>query len=354
MRGIKIGEKHSRLPIIQGGMGVGVSLHKLAGAVAKEGGIGIISTADIGFKEPDFSTAPEQANVRALKKEIALAREAAPYGIIGVNIMCAGKQYEQLVKTAADSGVDLIISGAGLPLDLPKYVTDSTVKLAPIVSSERAFSLICKRWIKNYNRVPDLVVVEGPKAGGHLGFSFDELENNNKSLEQIITEVLAVAKDVEGARRVKIPVIAAGGIYDSEDIERFLKLGAAGVQMATRFVVTDECDADLSFKQAYINAEESDIEIIHSPVGMPGRAIRNIFLRRVEKVRDKISHCTGCLKCCHINEARYCITDALVRSVKGDVDNGLIFCGSNVYRIHEMTTVKKLLNELFPPKKTAV
>ncbi|MCM1227226.1 MAG: nitronate monooxygenase family protein [Clostridium sp.] len=347
MEGIKIGKKKSRLPIIQGGMGVGVSLHQLAGTVAAEGGIGIISTADIGFKEPDFSQRPQEADIRALRKEISMARKLAGDGILGVNVMCACTHYDEIVKEAAANKIDLVISGAGLPLNLPELVNEDTA-IAPIVSSARALKLICRRWKKNYNRLPDIVIVEGPEAGGHLGFSFSELENRNKTLYEILTEVISLAREIGAENSTEIPVIAAGGIYDKTDIERCLSLGADGVQMATRFVATEECDADPAFKQSYINAVQNDIEIIHSPVGMPGRAIRNAFLKRVEKVRDKITRCTGCLKCCHLDEARYCITNALIRSVRGDTENGLVFCGSNASRIHEITTVRKLLQELFP------
>lgn len=346
MTGIKIGNKTSRLPIIQGGMGVGVSLHRLAGTVAKEGGIGIISTADIGFQEPDFDTAPREANLRAIKKEIALAGEIACGGILGVNIMVAGQQYDDIVRECVANEIDLIISGAGLPMKLPELIKGSKTKIAPIVSSARAFKLILKGWVKRYDYIPDLVVVEGPLAGGHLGFSYDELSNNQQSLEEIVLEVLAAAKEAEQELGVKIPVIAAGGIYTSDDVSRFIELGAAGVQVATRFVVTEECDAAPEFKQAYIDAVEEDIEIIHSPVGMPARAIRNSFIKRVEKQKEKIEKCCLCLKSCHIDKAPYCITKALINSVKGSISDGVIFCGSSVSRLKSMTTVKELLHEL--------
>ncbi|MCM1508825.1 MAG: nitronate monooxygenase family protein [Ruminococcus flavefaciens] len=347
MKGIRIGRKQSHLPIIQGGMGVGVSLHRLAGTVASEGGIGIISTADIGFKEPDFKQSPKQANFRALQKEIEMARKISGNGILGVNIMCACADYNETVKEAVRNDIDLIISGAGLPLNLPELVNEKTA-IAPIVSSARALKLLCKRWKKHYNRLPDLIIVEGTEAGGHLGFSFEELTDGNKTLDKISAEVISLAREISSENNTEIPVIVAGGIYDKNDIEHYISLGADGVQMATRFVATEECDASSEFKNAYINAEKDDIEIIHSPVGMPGRAISNAFLEKVRNVREKITHCTGCLKACHVKEAPYCITEALIRSVKGDTENGLVFCGANVSRIHEITTVKKLLQELFP------
>ncbi|WP_208619400.1 NAD(P)H-dependent flavin oxidoreductase [Paenibacillus helianthi] len=346
MNGIRIGNKISRLPVIQGGMGVGVSLHRLAGTVAKEGGIGIISTANIGFREFDFDTDPQSANLRAIKKEITMAREIANGGILGVNIMVAAQQYEDLVRECVANGIDLIISGAGLPLKLPELVKGSASKIAPIISSARAFRLILKSWIKRYDYIPDLVIVEGPQAGGHLGFSYDELAENKQSLEDIVLEVLAAAEEAEQELGVKIPVIAAGGIFTNEDVVRVMELGAAGVQIATRFVATEECDAASEFKQAYIDATDEDVEIIKSPVGMPGRAIRNAFIKRVEEREVKIKSCSRCLKSCHIDTAPYCITKALVNSVKGNTSNGLIFCGSNVSRIKSLTTVKKLLDEL--------
>lgn len=347
VNGIVVGDKKSKYPIIQGGMGVGVSLHRLAGTVAAEGGIGVISVADIGFNEPDFEINPNAANIRALHKEVEMAREISPDGIIGVNILTASSHYDELVREAAASSADIIISGAGLPLNLPWLVKGSEIKIAPIVSSARAFSLICRNWKKKYDRLPDLVIVEGPEAGGHLGFSYDDIIGRKYTLEGIIGEVLETAVKIENEQGKKIPVIAAGGIYTKDDITRFLKLGAAGVQMASRFVVTEECDASENFKQAYINASKDDIQIIKSPVGMPGRAIRNPFILRAEQQREKIQHCTHCLKSCKFSEAPYCITEALINSVNGDTDNGLIFCGSNTDRIKEMTTVRKIINELF-------
>lgn len=347
MNGIKVGNKTSRLPIIQGGMGVGVSLHRLAGTVAREGGIGIISTANIGFQEPDFHTEPNKANLRAIKKEIAMAREIACGGILGVNIMVAGQQYEDIVRECVDNGIDLIISGAGLPLKLPELVKGSRTKIAPIVSSARAFRLILKSWVKRYDYIPDLVVIEGPEAGGHLGFSYEELFEHKQSLEDIFLDVLHAAKEVEQELGGKIPLIAAGGIYTRQDVSRFIQLGASGVQIASRFVVTMECDATSEFKQAYIDATEDDIRIIKSPVGMPGRAIRNSFIKRVEKQQEKIKSCSRCLKACHIDKASYCITNALINSVNGNISDGIIFCGSNVSRIKSLTTVKELLAELY-------
>lgn len=345
MQGIKIGNKKSKYPIIQGGMGVGVSLHKLAGHVSKEGGIGVISTADIGYQEPDFNTNPLAANLRAIGSEIKKAREIAGSDkILGVNVMVALQKYAEIVKECVKQKIDLIISGAGIPKDLPEFVKNSNTKIAPIVSSLRCCQLIVKHWIKKYNYVPDMIVIEGPKAGGHLGFKKEELETSN--LEDITKEVVQYVKEIEKEYRKEIPVIAAGGIWDNKDINKFLELGADGVQMATRFVTTYECDASNEFKEAYINAKEEDIKIISSPVGMPGRALYNEFIKSTENEKSKITKCYKCIKTCDIKNTPYCITKALINSVKGNLKEGLIFCGSNVDKVKELMTVHDLMEEL--------
>ena len=341
MEGIKVGEKQSKYPIIQGGMGVGVSLHNLAGNVSKEGGIGILSTADIGYKEEDFEKEPMKANLRAIGKEIKKAREIAGEDkIIGVNIMVALKNYSEIVKECVKQKIDLIISGAGIPKDLPEYIKKSNTKIAPIVSSLRCCKLIVQHWIKKYHYVPDMIVIEGPEAGGHLGFKNEELEESTKpKLETITTEVVNYIKEIEKKSGKSIPVIAAGGIWDAKDIKRFLKLGASGVQIATRFVATNECDASIEFKKAYIHAKEEDIKIIKSPVGMPGRAINNTFIKKMETQTSKIKKCYQCIKTCDVTKSPYCITKALINSVKGQVDEGLILCGSNVSKIKQIVSV---------------
>lgn len=348
MKGIKLGNKQSKYPIIQGGMGVGVSMHNLAGNVSKEGGIGIISTADIGYLEEDFAKEPNKANLRAIGKEIKKARAIAGEDkILGVNIMVALKNYSEIVKECVKQKIDLIISGAGIPKELPEYVKESNTKIAPIVSSLRCCKLIVNHWIKKYNYVPDMIVIEGPEAGGHLGFKREELEENTKpKLENITEEVVNYIKGIEEETGKDIPVISAGGIWDSKDIKKFLDLGASGVQMATRFVATNECDASIEFKKAYVNAKNEDIKIIKSPVGMPGRAINNSFIRKMENEKDKIDKCYNCIKTCNVINSPYCITKALINSVKGKVDNGLIFCGSNVTKIKEIVSVHNLMQEL--------
>lgn len=348
MKGIKIGNKQSQYPIIQGGMGVGVSMHNLAGNVSKEGGIGIISTADIGYLEEDFEKEPMKANLRAIGKEIKKARKIAGEDkIIGVNVMVALKNYSDIVKECVKQKIDLIISGAGIPKELPEYVKGTNTKIAPIVSSLRCCKLIVEHWLKKYQYAPDMIVIEGPEAGGHLGFKRQELEEGSKpKLEQITTEIVAYIKEVEKEIKKDIPVIAGGGIWDAKDIKRFLNLGASGVQMATRFVATDECDASKEFKEAYVNAKSNDIKIIKSPVGMPGRAINNNFIKRMEKENCPIKKCYNCIKTCNVVDAPYCITKALINSVKGEIEEGLIFCGSNVSKIKEIVSVHNLMQEL--------
>lgn len=348
MKGIKVGDKQSKYPIIQGGMGVGVSMHNLAGNVSKEGGIGIISTADIGYQEEDFAKEPMKANLRAIGKEIKKAREIAGEDkIIGVNIMVALKNYSEIVKECVKQKIDLIISGVGIPKELPEYVKGSNTKIAPIVSSLRCCELIVTHWMKKYDYVPDMIVIEGPEAGGHLGFKSEELNESAKpKLENITTEVVEYIKEVEKETGKSIPVISAGGIWDSKDIKRFLDLGASGVQMATRFVTTNECDASTEFKEAYVNAKPEDIKIIKSPVGMPGRAINNNFIKKMETEKCKIDKCYNCIKTCNVANSPYCITRALINSVKGKIDDGLIFCGSNVSKIKEIVSVHDLMQEL--------
>ena len=341
---LRIGDLVAKIPIIQGGMGVGVSRSKLAGAVAKEGGIGIISTAQIGFDEPDFETNTKEANLRSLEKHIKEAKRISNNGIIGINIMTVTNFYKENVKKAIESGIDLIISGAGLPKELPKLVEGTKVKIAPIISSARGAGLMIKLWAK-HNHIPDMIVVEGPEAGGHLGFSMEELKEK-KSIFDIAKEVVDKVKEFEEQFHKKIPVVVAGGIFNGKDIAKCLKLGASGVQIASRFVATEECDADIKFKEAYVNAKEEDIQIVKSPVGMPGRAIRNEFIEKVEKEPIKPEKCLGCIKTCNPQETPYCITKALINSVTGNLKEGLIFCGSNVSRIDKIVTVKELMNEL--------
>lgn len=344
-----IGDLIARIPLIQGGMGVGVSLSSLAGAVAAEGGIGVISTAQIGFREHDFDTDPIGANLRAIKTEIQKARQIARDGILGVNIMVATRKYEEYVKAAVEAGIDLIISGAGLPMDLPKLVGAAKTKLAPIVSSVKSAQVIMRYWWKKYNRLPDAVVIEGPLAGGHLGFHREQLED----IEGLHydDEVRAIIETVQGTaseHETEIPVVMAGGVYTRDDMEHYLELGASGVQMATRFVTTYECDADDAYKQSYIDAKEEDIVIVQSPVGMPGRAILNPFMKRAKEGQIPHGKCHLCISTCKPAETPYCITDALVNAVRGKIENALLFCGANAYRATKLEHVKDIMDEFRP------
>ncbi len=346
---LRIGDKIANLPIIQGGMGVGVSLSGLAGAVAKEGGVGVISTAQIGYDEEGFEKDQAGCNRRAIRKHIQRAKEiASGNGLVGVNIMVALKHYKEHVKEAVAAGADVIISGAGLPMNLPGLIGEnSKTKIAPIVSSKRATQLILKMWSHKYDRTADFIVIEGPKAGGHLGFSREQLaQTTDASFDEEIQSIIDCKREYEEKYEKEIPVIVAGGIFDGKDISHALELGADGVQIASRFVATEECDASEAYKQAYIHADEKDVQIIQSPVGMPGRALRNRFIEHLEKAKMPISKCYNCLEKCNPARVPYCITKALIDAVKGDVDNGLVFCGANVGRIHEMTTVHALMQEL--------
>jgi nitronate monooxygenase len=347
LKPLEIGNLLAKFPIIQGGMGVGVSLSGLAGAVALHGGIGIISTAQIGYREPDFDKHPLEANLREIKNQIEKAKKIAKDGIIGVNIMVATKKYEQYVKTAAAAGADLIISGAGLPTMLPKFVEGFQTKIAPIVSSIKSASVICKLWDRKYQRIPDLVVIEGPRAGGHLGFTVDQIENSTReSFDEEIKGIISIVKEYALKYKKKIPVITAGGIYTREDIEHSLSIGADGVQMGTRFVTTYECDADEKYKMTYINAQKEDIKIVKSPVGMPGRAIENEFMIKTKTEKPSIPICHQCLEKCNRAEIPYCITDALINAAKGNVDKALLFCGDNAYRATKLESVEEIMKEL--------
>lgn len=287
----------AKIPVMQGGMGVGVSLSGLAGAVAAQGGIGILSTAQIGYREADFDNNPIGANLRAIKTEVEKARKLANGGIIGVNIMVATKRYEEYVEAAVAAGVDLIVSGAGLPMNLPQLAENAKTKLVPIVSSVKSVQVIIKYWLKKYCRLPDAIVIEGPLAGGHLGFSKEQLDNiEEMHYDEEVKNIIQKVNDVETKHQVKIPVIMAGGIYTRQDMEHYMGMGASGVQMATRFVTTYECDADEAYKQSYINANKDDIVIVQSPVGMPGRAILNHFMRKAKAGKIPHGKCHACIR----------------------------------------------------------
>ena len=344
---LKIGNLVAKLPIVQGGMGVGISLSNLAGNVALNGGIGVLSGVEIGFNEPDYYQNKKEANSRALKYHIKRAKEIAKDGIIGINIMAVLNNFEEIVTEAVREKIDIIFSGAGLPLNLPSFTKETDTKVVPIVSSDRAATLICKTWDKRYDMVPDAIVLEGPKAGGHLGFSKEELEDSSKNLESLLAEVLEAIKPYEEKYGREIPVIAAGGIVNGEDIAELLKLGASGVQMGSRFAATEECDASQAFKDAYINAKEEDIVLINSPVGLIGRAINNKFIEDAKMgLRKPIKCITNCLKPCKPTEVQYCIANALINAQKGNLNSGFAFAGTNAYKINKIISVKELMEEL--------
>jgi NAD(P)H-dependent flavin oxidoreductase YrpB (nitropropane dioxygenase family) len=350
---LTIGNIVAEIPIIQGGMGVGISLHRLAAAVAAEGGIGVIAGAMIGMREPEVGRTPVAANARALAAEIRKARGLTD-GVIGVNIMVALTDFASLVRTAIVERADVIFSGAGLPTDLPAILRaacdegkeEFRTRLVPIVSSARAAGILCRKWLSRASYLPDAFVVEGPKAGGHLGYKAEELDKPENALEKTVPEVIEAVKKFEDQAGRRIPVIAAGGVYTGEDIYRFLGMGAAGVQMGTRFVATEECDADIRFKQAYVDAGEEDVTIIKSPVGMPGRAIKGRFIEALEEGRKNFRCLFHCISTCNPEKSPYCIASALFNAMKGNLERGFVFSGANVFRIDGITTVKELISGL--------
>lgn len=352
---MKIRKYNLDIPIIQGGMGVGVSLGNLAGAVAFHGALGVISSVNAGYREEDFNRNPIEANLRALKQEISHAlMEAAGNGMVGVNIMVAVNHYEETVKTAIEAGIQAIISGAGLPMDLPAYAMGTDVALAPIVSSEKSAKVICQYWDKKYERIPDFIVIEGPGAGGHLGFKKEDiLAHTAKTPDKILPEVLAAIKPFEEKYGCGIPVFVGGGVFDGKDMAGLIKAGASGVQIGTRFIATKECDASDIYKDVLIKATAEDVQIVQSPVGMPGRALRTKLITDLEKgIQFPPKICNNCLRACpRGNQTPYCISRALIAAVSGNVEEGLFFCGENVGRINQMTTVKELIEEIMTEYK---
>lgn len=348
---MKIRKFDLQIPIIQGGMGVGVSLGGLAGAVAKNGALGVISSVNAGYREEDFDKKPVEANLRALKAEVKKALDLSEgNGMVGANIMVAVNHYEETVKTAVEAGVQAIISGAGVPTELPKFVGDADVAIAPIVSSGKAAKIICKTWDRNFNRIPDFIVIEGPGAGGHLGFKREEiLDGSAKEPEEILPEVLLAIREFEDKYGRRIPVFVGGGVFDGADMARAIKKGASGVQIGTRFIATDECDASPAYKEMMVNATEEDITIVKSPVGMPGRALKTKLIENLNKGQTlSPSICNDCLRACpHGNKTPYCISRALIAAVTGNIDEGLFFCGRNVGRIDKIVPVSELIGEIY-------
>lgn len=360
MKPIIIGNKILEIPIIQGGMGVGISLSGLASAVANQGGAGVISAVGIGMTEPGYEKNFKESNLIGLKKEIQKARKKAIRGLLGVNIMMAVSDFDNLLQVSIEEKIDLIFIGAGLFLKLPENITfemidQSGSKIIPKVSSARAAQLIFEYWSKHYNRVPDAIAVEGPLAGGHLGFKKIDLENNTFLLKDIIKETYDIIKPYRETYQTSIPIIAAGGIYSGQDIAEIMSVGADAVKMGSRFVPTFECDADINFKKQYIFAEKEDITIIQSPVGLPGRAIQNDFLIKVKNGEKIPIHCPWkCLKTCNYKEAPYCIAKALFNAAQGSMDNGFAFCGANAYKTNSIISVKEVFDILLSEYEQAI
>lgn len=346
LKEMKIGRFNLKYPIIQGGMGIGVSLGNLAGSVAKNGAVGVISMVDIGYKEQDFYTNSIEANKRAFKKELEKARNISQgNGIVAVNIMRAINNFEEYVKIAVEEKIDAIIVGAGLPINLPELVQDKNILIAPIVSSARALRLIITKWKNSYQRLPDFIVVEGPKAGGHLGFSKEEIEDEKFSIENItkqISNYLESNQSIIG----KIPFFSAGGINTAEKLSKIIELGANGAQIATPFILTDECDASLEYKKVIQQSTKEDLRIMKSPVGLPGRAINTPFLQKISLGRIAPQRCINCISACNPKDTLYCITEALISAVKGDYENGLFFCGANGGNKTPIKSVKQVIEEL--------
>jgi nitronate monooxygenase len=345
MTTLTIRGKHLDIPIIQGGMGIGVSLGNLAGHVMREGGLGVISAAQPGYRDPEFKRNPIQANLKALDFEVKKARDLSNgKGVLGVNLMVAAEAFDVYAKAIAQMDVDVIICGAGLPLDLPALVETSSIALAPIVSSAKAAVLMCRRWLSRFNRLPDFLVIEGPMAGGHLGFSWDQIHANDlPSLEFILEDVLTQLKSIN----ISLPLFVGGGVYTGFDIAKFMKMGATGVQMGTRFIATHECDADLKFKETFLRMNKDDIRFVISPSGYPGRAFNTPLVQTLmSNQRVQVTFCTNCLKPCNPSTTPYCITEALIHAVQGDIQRGLVFTGENGYRMERIVSVHDLIQEL--------
>ena len=347
MNSFKIGDLNIPVPIIQGGMGIGVSLSGLASAVANMGGVGVISTVGIGFlnEHPDRNF--KKRHIEAIQNEIRKAKELSR-GVLGVNIMSVLTNFSDMVRTSIEEGIDIIFAGAGLPLDLPKYLGEGVkTKLVPIVSSGRAADILCRKWKQNYNYLPDAFVVEGPKAGGHLGFKADQLQAQNNTLENLVLEVKKVVAEIKKQFNISIPIIAAGGIYNGGDMFDIIKRGASAVQLGTRFVATEECDASSHFKKAFVDAKDEDIQIIKSPVGMPGRTIFNRFLKETSEGSRRPSVCKyNCIRTCDPKTTDYCIANALLEAYRGNLDDGFAFTGTNSPRIGQISTVREVFEDL--------
>jgi nitronate monooxygenase len=349
---LRLGER-TCLPLVQGGMGVGVSAHRLAGSVARRGCVGTVSSVDLRRLHPDLMRATakgrdkaaiEAANLEALRREIGAARELAGGGAIAVNVMRAVSQYADYVRTACASGADAIVVGAGLALDLPELAQDwPRVALVPIVSEARAAALIARRWQRR-GRVPDAIVVEHPRyAGGHLGATrLEEVDDARFDFERVLPAIRSALHDA-GLDPERIPLIAAGGINSPERARAARAAGAAAVQAGTPFAVTEEGDAHPNFKRVLAGARPEDIVVFMSVAGLPARAVRTPWLanylakeatlRKRAKARRQCTLAWDCLAHCGLRDGlpqagQFCIDHHLAAALRGDVDHGLFFRGS--------------------------
>lgn len=328
-------------PIVQGGMGIGISLGNLAGHVARLGGMGTISSVGIGFREKDYFTNRLEANKRALKKEFEKAKEIAKgKGMIAVNIMTAITEFKELASYAAKIGVDALVCGAGIPKELPEYVKDSKTLIAPIVSSKRALDLIVRLWSKRYDRLPDFVVIEGKEAGGHLGYSLEDLGEEN-NLSETLEDIVNYKKE----NSYKFPLVVAGSIRDSAEAKYYFDRGADAIQVGTKFIATHEADVSEEFKNKITKASSEDLEIFISPVGMPGRIVKTKFSEKVKELgRIKPTRCVNCLKPCNPKTTKYCISDALMNSASGKPEEGIVFSGTNIDTVNEVLSVEEVFD----------
>ncbi len=351
MQSLNIGDLNVKLPIVQGGMGVAVSLSGLAAAVADEGGIGVISAAAIGMTDPGYMKKFHEANKRALRREIREAKSKTD-GVLGVNIMMALTDHEELIRVAIEEKIDVIFIGAGLPLKIPKIIAEAglsghSTKLIPKVSSAKAAATIFRYWSSKYNFVPDAVVLEGPMAGGHLGFKKENLVGNMIPLHTLVKETVQVIQPFEIAFGKEIPVIAGGGLHSGKDIYDIMQAGAKGVKIGTRFVTTHECDASIEYKESYLAASREDIAIIDSPVGLPGRVVKNKFVQQIMDGEAKPFKCPWkCLASCNYKEAPFCIAQALFNSARGNLEEGFAFAGANAYKATEINHVSDVITDL--------
>lgn len=346
---LKIGNFQFELPIVQGAMGVRVSSHPLPATVANAGGLGTITSLGLGTIDSNQENFARDSR-EALIEEIQKSRDLDNHGTdkpLALNVMGVLSNVNNLIATAVENGIKMIVYGAGIPNKLPKVVPDTSVKLILMINSAKLATGLLNLWWRFYQRVPDAFILEGPLAGGHLGYTTEQLANPKEFyLEKILAEVVEAVRPYEQKIGRKIPIIAAGGIYTGEDIARMLHIGAAGVQLGTRFVVTHECPAAMEFKQAYLDAREDDILVIHSPVGMPGRVIRNGFLAKVANHQVNMRCPYKCISFCDIKHAGFCIAQALFNAKEGKLEDGLIFAGANVHRVNRIISVRELMAEL--------